>query len=120
MKHTHLVHKRSGSSILFHFRSKIPKDLVSHFEGKRQSQISLKNVNSNETLFVSLTLKNLVQELFTDIRKGFSYRKISDMLRVEYGLIVSFMSVREIIKDIEWMRKEKRNLKRRKFFFKTV
>ena len=42
------------------------------------------------------------------------------MLRVEYGLSVSFMSVREIIKDIERMKRGKRNLKRRKFFFKTV
>ncbi len=47
-------------------------------------------------------------------RKGFSYRKISDLLRVEYGLSVSFMSVREIMKDIEWMRREKRNRKRRR------
>ena len=62
-------------------------------------------------------LESLVSKLR---RKGFSYRKISDLLKEEYGLSVSFMSVREIIKDIEWMRKEKRNLKRRKFFFKTV
>ncbi len=42
-------------------------------------------------------------------RKGFSYRKISDLLRKEYGLSVSFMSVREIMKDIEWIKREKRN-----------
>ena len=47
-------------------------------------------------------------------RKGFSYRKISDLLRVEYGLSVSFMSVREIMKDIEWMRREKRKMRRRR------
>ena len=58
-------------------------------------------------------LESLVSKLR---RKGFSYRKISDLLRVEYGLSVSFMSVREIIKDIEWMKRGKR----RKFFFKTV
>ena len=62
-------------------------------------------------------LESLVSKLR---RKGFSYRKISDMLRVEYGLSVSFMSVREIIKDIEWMKRGKRKRKRRKLFFKTV
>ena len=40
--------------------------------------------------------------------------KISEIFRVGYGLSVSFMSVREIIKDIEWIRREKRNRKRRK------
>ena len=47
-------------------------------------------------------------------QKGFSYRKISDLLRGEYGLSVSFMSVREIMKDIEWMKLEKRKRRRRR------
>ena len=44
--------------------------------------------------------------------------KISEIFRVGYGLSVSFMSVREIIKDIEWIRREKRNRKRRIGFVK--
>ena len=86
MKHLHLVSKGSGSSTHFHFRSKIPIDLISVFDGTRQFQISLKNVSNKDTVFVSLTLKNLVQELFTDIRSGMKNLTLDDIkeiLRIE-------------------------------------
>ena len=86
MKNTHLVPKRSGSSIHFHFRSKIPKDLVSYFGGRKQFQVSLHNVSSRETLLVSLSLKNLVQDLFSDIRNGMkdlTLEDIKEILRIE-------------------------------------
>lgn len=86
MKHLHLVSKGSGSSTHFHFRSKIPIDLISVFDGTRQFQISLKNVSNKDTVFVSLTLKNLVQELFTDIRSGMkklTLEDIKEILRIE-------------------------------------
>ena len=86
MKHLHLVSKGSGSSTHFHFRSKIPIDLISVFDGTRQFQISLKNVSNKDTVFVSLTLKNLVQKLFTDIRSGMKNLTLDDIkeiLRIE-------------------------------------
>ena len=45
-------------------------------------------------------------------KKGFSLRKISNLLKDEYGYKVSFVSVGNILKDIEWMKKEKRRMKR--------
>jgi DNA invertase Pin-like site-specific DNA recombinase len=45
-------------------------------------------------------------------RKGLSLRKISSLLKDEYGYKVSFVSVGNILKDIEWMKKEKRRMKR--------
>ena len=45
MKHLHLVSKGSGSSTHFHFRSKIPIDLISVFDGTRQFQISLRSTS---------------------------------------------------------------------------
>ena len=86
MKHLHLVSKGSGSSTHFHFRSKIPIDLISVFDGTRQFQISLKNVSNKDSVFVSLTLKNLVQELFSDIRSGMknlTLEDIKEILRIE-------------------------------------
>ena len=67
---THLIPKKTGSTKHFNFRSYIPKDLVSHFDGKREFQISLRSVSNKHTLLVSLTLKNRLQELFGEIRTG--------------------------------------------------
>ena len=44
MKSTHLVPKRSSSSIHFHFRSINPKDLISYFKETTVFQITLINV----------------------------------------------------------------------------
>ena len=70
MTYTHLVSKKSKSSIHFHFRSKIPKALISYFNETKQFQISLNNVRKRETLLLSLTLKSIVQQLYSDIRSG--------------------------------------------------
>ena len=86
MRSTYLVPRKWKHSIHFDFRHKIPSDLVSHFGGKRQFQISLNNVSSRETLLVSLTLRNLVQELFSEIRSGMrdlSLEDIKEILRIE-------------------------------------
>ena len=45
-------------------------------------------------------------------RKGLSLRKISLFLKEELGYSVSFKSVGNILEDIEWMKKERRRLKR--------
>ncbi len=86
MTYTHLVPKRSKSSIHFHFRSKIPKDLISYFNETKQFQISLNNVRNSETLLVSLRLKSIVQQLYSDIRSGMknlALEDIKEILRIE-------------------------------------
>ena len=86
MTYTHLVPKRSKSSIHFHFRSKIPKDLISYFNETKQFQISLNNVRKRETLLLSLTLKSIVQQLYSDIRSGMkklTLEDIKEILRIE-------------------------------------
>ena len=45
-------------------------------------------------------------------KKGLSYRKISEFLKEEHGYSISFKSVGNILRDIEWMRKERRRMKR--------
>ena len=83
---THLIPKKTGSTNHFHFRSRIPKDLLGHFGGKREFQISLRSVSNRQTLLVSLTLKNRLQELFGEIRTGMKslgLEEIKEILRVE-------------------------------------
>ena len=83
---TYLLPKKSGSSGHFHFRGFIPKDLIDHFDGKREFQISLKNVSNSQSLVVSLTLKHRLQELFGHIRTGMKslgLEEIKEILRVE-------------------------------------
>ena len=45
-------------------------------------------------------------------KKGLSWVKISKTLSDEYGYNISSMSVGRILKDIDWMKKERRRLKR--------
>ena len=44
MKHPHLIPRKSGNKTNFHFRTKIPIDLIPTFSGRIKFQISLKNV----------------------------------------------------------------------------
>ena len=83
---TYLIPKKSGSSGYFHFRGFIPKDLIDHFDGKREFQISLKNVSNSRSLIVSLVLKHILQKLFDNIRTGMKslgLEEIKEILRVE-------------------------------------
>ncbi len=54
MKQPHLVLRKSGSKKYFHFRGRVPKDLISNFGGRKQFQISLNNVRNGETLLVNI------------------------------------------------------------------
>ena len=86
MKNTQLYPRKFGNQIHFHFRQYIPKDLIPYFKGKTQFQISLKDVRNKETLLVSVTLQNLVKELFQDIRLGMKdldLEDIKEILRTE-------------------------------------
>jgi len=86
MKQPHLVLRKSGSKKYFHFRGRVPKDLISNFGGRKQFQISLKNVRNGETLLVSTSLITLTEQLFNDIRKGMktlTLEDIREILKVE-------------------------------------
>ena len=83
---THLIPNKTGSTNHLHFRSRIPQDLIGHFDGKREFQISLRSVSDKQTLLVSLTLKNRLQELFGEIRTGMEslgLEEIKEILRLE-------------------------------------
>jgi len=86
MKHPHLVQRKYGSKTYFHFRGFIPQDLIPTFSGRKEFQISLKNVRSGETLVVSIYLQTLIEELFTEIRMGMktlTLEDIREILKVE-------------------------------------
>ena len=53
-------------------------------------------------------------------KKGLTYRKISDHLKEEYGYSVHFSSIGNILKDIEWMKKERRRIRRKSSMTETV
>ena len=86
MKNTHLVPRKYGSQRYFHFRGCVPQDLIPVFGGRKQFQISLKNVRNGETLLVSTSLITLTEQLFNDIRKGMetlTLEDIKEILKVE-------------------------------------
>jgi len=86
MKNTHLVPRKYGSKRYFHFRGCVPQDLISLFGGKKRFQISLKNVRNKDSLWVSVSLQTLTEQLFNDIRKGMktlSLEDIKEILKVE-------------------------------------
>ena len=86
MKHTHLVPRKYGSQRYFHFRGCVPQDLISIFGGRKQFQISLKNVRNGERLLVSTSLITLTEQLFNDIRTGMktlTLEDIREILKVE-------------------------------------
>ena len=64
---------------------------------------------SKRILEVHPELESLVSRLR---KKGMSYRKISEFLKEEHGYSVSFKSVERILKDINWMKKERRRMRR--------
>ncbi len=82
MKHPHLVPRKNGSKTYFHFRSFIPKDLIPVFEGRKEFQISLKDVSNKETLLVSALLQTLIAQLFYDIRKGMKTLTLEDVKEI--------------------------------------
>ena len=86
MKQTHLVLKKRGSSLTFHFRSKVPKDLQNRF-GRKEFQISFGNsLSYRNSVQLSTVLQHLVQEIYSTIRSGMrdlTLDDIKEILRVE-------------------------------------
>ena len=87
MNHPYLIPRKCGNKTYFHFRSKIPIDLIPTFSGRKEFQISLKNVSNKETLLVSVSLQTLTEQFFNDIRKGMKTLTLEDveMLNVKIG-----------------------------------
>ena len=82
MKHPYLIPRKSGNKTYFHFRSKIPIDLIPTFSGRKEFQISLKNVSNKETLLVSVSLQTLTEQLFNDIRNGMKTLTLEDVREI--------------------------------------
>ena len=82
MKHPYLIPRKSGNKTYFHFRSKIPIDLIPTFSGRKEFQISLKNVSNKETLLVSVSLQTFIEQLFNDIRKGLKTLTLEDVREI--------------------------------------
>ena len=82
MKNTQLYPRKFRNQIHFDFRQYIPRDLIPYFKGKTKFQISLKDVSNKETLLVSVTLQNLIKELFQDIRQGMKDLDIEDIKEI--------------------------------------
>ena len=53
-------------------------------------------------------------------KKGLTYRKISDHLKEEYGYSVHYSSIGNILKHIEWMKRERRRIRRKSSMTETV
>ena len=73
MKETNLIPRKWGNSLHYDFRYRIPPDLIYYFKGRRQFQISPNNVNSNETVLVTRSLKSLVLRIF--------FRRVSQTIK---------------------------------------
>ena len=95
MKETNLVPRKWGNSLHYDFRYRIPPDLVDYFEGRRQFQISLNNVSSNETVLVARSLKSLVLRIFSEIREGMrelTLEDVKEILRTEVRKSILYSS----------------------------
>jgi len=76
---THLVLKRSKTSQLYLYRSRIPLDLIEKLGGQREFQISLKNGNIGLNYQLSLELHQTVQHLYSDLRHGMRTLTLDDV-----------------------------------------
>ena len=73
MQYSNLIQRKSGKKTYFHFRSFIPLDLIPTFSGRKEFQISLKNVTNEKKLMIAIYLKTLTEQMFHDIRNGKKY-----------------------------------------------
>ena len=114
---SNLIRQIMGSFCEFDRSSTVSKLKVSRIR-KRESNYKIGKVTRNRTgkcegskriLEIHPELESLILKLR---RKGLSLRKISSYLKDELGYSISFHSVGRILKDIDWMKKEKRRMKR--------
>ena len=116
---SHLIRQIMGSFCEFDRSSTVSKLKVSRIRKKESNyKKGISGVTRNRTgkcegrkriLEIHPELESLILKLR---KKGLSWVKISKTLSDEYGYNISSMSVGRILKDIEWMKKERRRLKR--------
>ena len=78
--------RKKGHQFQSHFRVRIPKDLISYFQGTREFQISLKNVRNSDCLLLTITLRSRLEVLFSEVREGMkslTIEQIKEVLRIE-------------------------------------
>jgi DNA invertase Pin-like site-specific DNA recombinase len=114
---SNLIRQIMGSFCEFDRSSTVSKLKVSRIR-KRESNYKIGKVTRNRTgkcegskriLEIHPELESLIIKLN---KNGSSLRKISSYLKDELGYSISFHSVGRILKDIDWMKKEKRRMKR--------
>ena len=114
---SNLIRQILGSFCEFDRSSTVNKLRVSRIR-KRESNREKGIVTRNRTGKCEgskriLEIHPLLESLFLKLRrKGLSLRKISTLLKEEHGYSISFKSVGNILEDIDWMKKEKRRMKR--------
>ena len=114
---SNLIRQIMGSFCEFDRSSTVHKLKVSRIrkrESNREKGIVTRNrtgkcEGSKRILEIHPQLESLILKLR---RKGLSLRKISTLLKKEHGYSISFKSVGNILEDIDWMKKEKRRMKR--------
>ena len=114
---SHLIRQIMGSFCEFDRSSTVSKLKVSRIR-KRESNRDLGIVTRNRSgkcegrkriLELHPELESLILKLR---KKGLSWVNISKTLSDEYGYSISSMSVGRILKDIDWMKKERRRMNR--------
>ena len=116
---SHLLRQIMGSFCEFDRSSTVSKLKESRIRKKESNyKKGISGVTRNRTgkcegrkriLEIHPELESLIIKLN---KNGLSLRKISSHLKDELGYDVSYISVRSILNDIDWMRKERRRLKR--------
>ena len=116
---SNLIRQIMGSFCEFDRSSTVSKLKVSRIRKKESNyKKGISGVTRNRTgkcegrkriLEIHPELESLILKLR---KKGLSWVKISKTLSDEYGYNISSMSVGRILKDIDWMKKERRRLKR--------
>ena len=114
---SNLIRQIMGSFCEFDRSSTVSKLKVSRIrkkESNRDKGIVTRNRSGKcegrkRILEIHPELESLIIKLN---KNGSSLRKISSYLKDELGYSISFHSVGRILKDIDWMKKEKRRMKR--------
>lgn len=116
---SNLIRQIMGSFCEFDRSSTVSKLKVSRIRKKESNyKKGISGVTRNRTgkcegrkriLEIHPELESLIIKLN---KNGLSLRKISSHLKDELGYDVSYISVRNILNDIDWMRKERRRLRR--------
>ena len=106
------------NSTVFKLRvSRVRKRVSNREKGIVTRNRSGKCEGSKRILEIHPKLESVISKLR---KKGLSYRKIPEYLKEEHGYSIHFTSIGNILKDIEWMKKEKRRIRRKSTMTESV